>query len=296
MNNTIYYVGVDIGKTKISCGLFTENLSLIDLIVHSSGECAQRILDITEALITTFISRHANIGGIGIGTFGVVDVDFGVVLSSGIIKDWNNIPLRKYFEERFHVPVYVENDVKSAIYGESVLTKYKNYRSMLYLSIGTNIGVAFMKDGFLLRGERGRLGEISRYHPRSNPHTLGYLIGGNGLALQYRKETGLQKTCQDMITAAEAGDIIATKILRNFSSIVSDLLHWFSLCYDPGCIVIGGGVICHNPSLFQMIEEQYQHDAAEQIPHISMPIYGTKSGIYGAAALVRNYLHNLNNL
>lgn len=294
MNNSIYYVGVDIGKTKIACGLFTEELILIDSIVRSSGQCAQEILNSVEDAIAFFFACHNNIAAIGIGTFGVVDIQNGIVLSSGIIKDWNKILLREYFEECFRVPVFVENDVKTALYGEMLTAENKDYKSILYLSIGTSIGVAFMQEGLLLRGDHGRLGEIYRFLPRNTQYTLGQLVGGRGISLQYYNETGLQKSCQELIAIAEAGDTVATQIFCRFVLSLSDLIHWLAMCFDPGCIIIGGGLLCHNPKLFQMIREQYQLESNEQISNISLAKFGANSGIYGAAALAKNYANNCN--
>lgn len=292
MNNQHFYVGVDIGKTKIACGLFTEELGLVDNATYPSGQCAKDILSIVEKAIAKYFTLYQTyIRGIGIGTFGIVDPQNGVVLSSGTIKEWNMIPLGDYFQQCFHVPVSVENDVKAALYGEAIQGNDANYRSILYLSIGTSIGMAFMKDGFLLRGDHSSFGEISRFLPRNSRYTLEQLIGGRGISLQYYNQTGIQKSCQELMALAVEGDPVAEQIFRQFAISVADLMCWLTMCFDPGCLIIGGGVVCNNPSLFQMIDKQYQVGNNKSVRTLSLAKLGANSGIYGAAALVRLFIN-----
>lgn len=268
--------------------MFTEELVLLDTHVCPSGRCAQEILDTVEKSITYYYDIHrTKILGIGVGTCGVVDIKKGIVTSSGAIKDWNNIPLRDYLMQRFNVPIVIENDVKAALYGEAVADKNQKIGSILYLSIGTSIGVAFMQDGHLLRGDHGRLGEIHRYLPRNSRYTLEQLIGGKGISLQYYDETGVQMSCRELALLAAEGNTISERIFRKFTVSTADLLHWLVICFDPSHVILGGGVVCNNSSLFQMIIQQYSVVDNQKGHNLCLAKLGVNSGIYGAAALVK---------
>lgn len=288
MNDVQHIVGIDIGKTKISAGLFNIDLALADYIVKPSGKCAQEILVVVESIIKYYIEKYDNsILGIGIATFGVVDNFSGSIVSSGVITDWNNIPIKKRIESLFHVSVFVENDVKAAAFGEFCVTNtLKRHDSLLYLSIGTSIGLAFVENASLCYGAHQRFGEIASFRPAHSQLTLGEMIGGKGLIEQYYHHTQCVKTGDELFSLATKGDFFAKSIYEVMITTTAELLRWLSVCYDPRHLIIGGGVICKNNILFDMIQDRYKTISNKSYNILSMAKLREKSGIYGAAALV----------
>lgn len=294
MNNKKYIIGIDVGKTKIFYGLFTIDLQLVDCKKYPSGKSAQEILDIIEKVISKSFSQFtSSIVGISIASFGVIDIEEGCVLSSGEIPDWNHIPLKHYFGSRFCVPVYVENDVKAALFGEATVLKNMRNRGILYLSIGTNIGMAFMKNGVLCRGDNGAFGEICRYIPNKGQYCLGELIGGKGISQQYYRQMGYQKSGEEIFLLATQGDVVADEIIQRMITITAELMYWFDLCFDPSYLVLGGGVVCNNLILFQAIQKKYDIVAGQSNKKLNLARLGEKSGIYGAAALGIQNMHRI---
>ncbi|MCX4328308.1 MAG: ROK family protein [Lachnospiraceae bacterium] len=288
MNDVQYIVSVDIGKTKIAAGLFNIDLVLEDYIVKPSGKCAQEILALVESIIKYYIERYSNsILGIGLASFGVVDFWRGSIVSSGIIADWNNIPIKQQMESLFHIPVFVENDVKAAAFGEFCVTNIsEKHKGLLYLSIGTSIGLAFVEDTFLWHGAHQRFGEIASFRPANSQLTLGEMIGGKGLIEQYYKHTQCIKTGNELFSLATAGDTFAKNIFEVMITTTAELLRWLSVCFDPGCLIIGGGVVCNNTVLFDMIQDCYKTISNKEYYTLSVAKLREKSGIYGAAELV----------
>ena len=56
------------------------------------------------------------------------------------IPSWKAVPLKKWMEERYKVPVFVDNDANCFALGEFYFGKGKGYNSMLGLTIGTGLG------------------------------------------------------------------------------------------------------------------------------------------------------------
>ncbi len=288
MRDNRYIISLDIGKSKIACGIFTEEFKMVHYVANPSGRSAQAILGIAEEMVKLgFDYCGFAISGIAVASFGIIDIESGNVLSSNVISDWNHIPLRQYFETRFHVPVYVENDVKAAAYGEYCLLKGKEHQGIVYLSIGTNIGMAFVGDGVLWRGDSGRFGEICRYIPEEKGVPLGQIIGGQGISQRYYNKTGCLKPAKEIFEKALHGDKAAKDCYQDMITSTAALLCWLDICFDPGRIILGGGVVCQNTGLYQMIKAQYNENSGWS-DKISLAGFGEKSGVYGAAALILN--------
>ena len=50
------------------------------------------------------------VAGIGVGVPSVVDSEEGIVYNVANIPSWTEVPLKRLLQERFSVPVYINND------------------------------------------------------------------------------------------------------------------------------------------------------------------------------------------
>ena len=57
---------------------------------------------------------------------------------------WQDVPIAKDVESIIHCPTMIENDAKLAGLSEAMLVK--DYRRVLYVTIGTGIGTAIIID------------------------------------------------------------------------------------------------------------------------------------------------------
>lgn len=293
--NDKYVIGIDIGKTKMAFGVFQRDLQIIKHIVKPSGKNAKEILDTVEDTIRCcFEQYHRSIIGIGIAAFGVIDAVKGTVVSSQIIKDWNDIPLKQRFESIFQVPVFVENDVKAAAFGELYSKNNpEGLESLLYFSVGTSIGLAFIEKESLCYGAHKRFGEISAFHPMGSKLALGDIIGGKGIAEQYRNRMGSVKSAAEVFSLAQSGDSVSREIFNSMIASVVELLRWLTICFDPNHLIIGGGMICKNEILFNMIRDRY--DSFFDGTHLQLTVARLRenSGVYGAASIAMKILFSV---
>lgn len=288
MSRRGYIVGVDIGKTNIKFGVFTETLCLLEFTILPSGNSKKEILNIVENKIyEIFKSFNSQILGISFASFGVIDVKNGYIVTSSVIEDWCNVPIKEYFELQFNVPVCVENDVKSALYGEYISRNYDKFSSILYLSIGSNIGVSYIHNGELFRGDSGCFGEISQFSFYNKHHyTLGDLLGGQGISRQYYDRTGNKISCKEIFMRSVKGDRIARDIFMQMITLTSRVLHFLNMCFDPTVIILGGGVVCNNDCLFEKIKESFVKNQRQTRKKLILSMLGDKVGTYGAASLL----------
>lgn len=111
-----------------------------------------------EAINISGISKE-QIGGIGIGSPGIIDSEKGIVESWSNFG-WERVKLAKLVSEKVGLPVYVLNDANAATYGEYAYGSAKKYRSAVMLTIGTGVGGDIVFDGKLLEGNGGAGAEL----------------------------------------------------------------------------------------------------------------------------------------
>ena len=69
-------------------------------------------------------------------------------------------PIIHALEERYHLPVMVDNDLNMEVQGEFICKSLSERDDLIYLSIGTGIGSGIMLNGKLRRGVRYMYGEV----------------------------------------------------------------------------------------------------------------------------------------
>src|SRR3982750_4249842 len=135
-------IGIDLGATNVrAASVSANNISeIITQRIRSKGteEVLQDVFAVTDALITN------DVVAIGIGVPSVVDVEEGIVYDVQYIPSWKEVHLKKYMEERYHLPVFVNNDANCFALGEYYFGKGKGVNSMIGLAIGTGVGAGII--------------------------------------------------------------------------------------------------------------------------------------------------------
>ncbi len=97
--------------------------------------------------------------GIGLGLPGLVNIRQGELIFAPNLS-WRNVPIRLMWNQRFHLPIYVENEANLAALGEYYFGAARGVDDFIYLSSGIGLGGGIMIGGKLFRGGRGYAGEI----------------------------------------------------------------------------------------------------------------------------------------
>jgi len=136
-------MGVDLGATNIRAALVNgENLSPIKSSRINSEGSEQEVLKNVFDLVDQVIDK--NVEAIGMGVPSVVDIKTGVVYDVIYIPSWKEVPLKKWMEDRYGVPVYVNNDANCFALGEHYFGKGRGVDSMIGLAIGTGMGAGII--------------------------------------------------------------------------------------------------------------------------------------------------------
>lgn len=277
-NSKKYWIGFDLGGTKMQCCLFDMDMKLVaSKRRRTKGEVGVEAgLQRIEATISKLLEEQkvsaAQLAGIGIGCPGPVDWDAGVVRVA-VNLGWKDVAVGKYLKSKFGCPVAVLNDVDAGVYGEYRAGAGKGSRTTLGIFPGTGIGGGCVYDGQILRGKVLSCMEIGHIKISGSPRQgaagmTGTLeteasrlaIAGEIAKLAYRGEAphthklvGTELTAIRSKVIAEAidkGDKEVLKVVEAACEIIGQAVANMILLMCPDCIVLGGGLVEAMPDLF----------------------------------------------
>ncbi|MDZ5016889.1 ROK family protein, partial [Clostridium perfringens] len=105
---------------------------------------------------------YSNIEGIGISVPGIVTKDG--FLSGIKMEEWKEIKIKKQLEEKYKIPIILENDINStsiAFYNNYVEENNCRSMSLVYISFTSlGVGSGIIVNGNVLKGDDGYAGEI----------------------------------------------------------------------------------------------------------------------------------------
>src|SRR5438045_5023889 len=133
--NKVTVLGIDLGGTNVRTGLITDsNLSsILSQRINSAGS----VDEVVEQLFSLMDrSIDSSVKAVGIGVPGLVDTAAGIVYDVVNIPSWKQVPLRNVIEERYHIPVFINNDANCFALGEFYFGKGKGSESMIGLTLG----------------------------------------------------------------------------------------------------------------------------------------------------------------
>lgn len=226
-------VGVDLGGTNVRAGLVVEGrLARVRSVpVRGQGTEAEVLEDLFSAVDATI---GPGVAGIGAGVPSIIDLKTGTVYDVQNIPSWKKVPLKAILEERYRLPVYVNNDANCFAAGEKYFGKAKPFDHAVGLIIGTGLGAGVIANGRLYSGINCGAGEFGML-PYLDANFEAYACGQF-----FERIHGLSG--RELAGRAERGDGRALEIFAEFGGHVGEAVK--AICYsvDPEVIVLGGSV------------------------------------------------------
>ncbi len=226
-------LGIDLGGTNVRVGL-VENDSLlkVESTPISRTDDPMDVVNDISRLIEKFSGD--GITGIGVGVPSVVDVEKGIVYDVQNIPSWKEVHLKDLLQEKFRVPVYVNNDANCFAVGEKYFGKGKNYENIVGLIVGTGLGAGLVINGKLYAGRNCGAGEFGTIPFRERNYE--YYCSGQFFTSEY-KITG-----EELSVKARQGDRRAREIYAEFGFNLGEAIKLIMYSVDPEIIILGGSV------------------------------------------------------
>lgn len=289
-----YVVGIDIGGTKIATGLLTDSGELIAKTEIPSDPTdrekmyAQVVLGV-ERLLTQASIQLSDIAAIGVGVPGKVDTVNGIAVYQNNLP-WESFPLAARLRDTFAIDkISVENDAVMATFAEWAEVCGHLEETFVYMTVSTGISCQTIHRGELIRG-RGFAGEIGLLPVFTGQSTLKRLEQvSSGPALQRASQRiwgSDQLQTRDLFEKYVAGETEATQLVHEMVEGIAQGVYTVISLIDPHKIVIGGGVLNHQPLLLEKVKETLQPyliDAQADVLHrFSLSVLKGDAGVIGA--------------
>lgn len=310
------FVGIDIGATSIDVAVTDGELRLL---AHAAEPADVRagpdaVLDQALDLVAKVRADlpnggHDQLAGVGVGVPGPVSQSEGALVAPPIMPGWSRFPIRDTLGAALGAPVMVDNDVNIMALGELHAGTARSVRDLLFVKVGTGIGCGIVVGGEIYRGVNGSAGDIGHIQvdesgPVCSCGNTGCLeacfsgaalareaeaVARSGRSAWLAERPGATLTALDVGAAAAAGDPVSIRLIRDGGHRLGLVIAALVSFFNPGLVVIGGGVSAlGHPLLAEIRSVVYRRSAPLATGNLPIVLseLGATAGVVGAARLV----------
>lgn len=287
-------LGLDLGGTKMYGAIANFGGEILDqLQIDKHGSTSEESFSlltnlINQLLLSPCLKDH-RIRGIGIGAPGVTLHHQGIVKWAYTLH-WKDFPLREKLMQKYDLPIIVDNDVNLATLGEHWYGVGQNVQNMVLIAIGVGIGSGIIIDGALYRGSHDASGEIG--HMITGREYLGKPYIDFGVLESMASGTSITEITKfspdEVFDAARRQEGWALEVLEGISEHLAVAVANIAVTFDPGLIVLGGGITRSADLLVPMILGKIQNTIPSP-PKLVVSKLGIQATVLG---IIPNVLHN----
>lgn len=308
-------VGIDLGGTNMAIGVVDAKGTILGRCKRKTKAADGR--DIVLSRLVEGVMRACDdakipfdsLRGVGIGAPSAIDVPAGRVIKAGNLG-WEDFPLRDALKKLLGKPVFLDNDVNVAAWGEHRAGVARGRNDLLAVWVGTGVGGGLIFGGKLHHGSFWTAGEIGHVIllPGAGPgrETVEDLCSRTGLAGSLRRllpmypDSALHRLVDGNFDANFSSSVLAEAyeredpLVRKVVNHAADLLglaiaNWITLLAID-TVVLGGGV---TEALGKPFAARVRKRFEEQVfpatcrkCEILVSELGDSAGVVGAAMLV----------
>ncbi|MEJ2889031.1 ROK family protein [Actinomycetospora aeridis] len=301
-------IGVDIGGTSVRAGVVEADGTVL---AEAAAPTAQRArsLDDTVAELVGDLAAQRPVAAVGLAVAGFVDPDRRSV-AFGAHLPWRDDAVVERLTDRLGLPVVLEHDANAAGLAEHRVGAAAGASVAVLVALGTGIGAALLVDGAVYRGAFGvapELGHLTvvrggRPCPCGKRGCLERYCSGTALGrsaeeliaatedfslLRATWERAEPVTGRDVAHAAEAGDVLARRVVDEFAEWLGQALALVADVFDPDVVVIGGEVSASADLYLDRARRRYADEVTggghRRLADVRAAVLGGRAGIVGAA-------------
>ena len=321
-------LGIRIARKNYSVGLFdlTGNAVRVNRERVAAGDAPRdtfdKILRLSEDLIKGEPGRQ--VLAIGMALPGPFNLRTSRIELMTGVPGWGEVNIRAELEQRFHIPVYMEQDGNAAVLAQEwhqneeaaekdtaaagrkdtadesdAIAVEKGENILVYITAGQGVGAGIMADGKVLRGRLGIAGEIGHttidiHGPRCSCGNVGCLenyCSSIAFTRMVNEEIKPEKeiSFEEAVMMVREGNEAAVKVFLSCCDALSTAVVNLVNSFNPGYLIIGDEMAHIAPDLMhQRILENVKTRLVPVIyenTRIIMSMVERDSMVHGAAVV-----------
>ena len=290
--NLPIFGGVEIGGSEIVCAIGTSPMNILNETIIFTRSPSETLPEIIQFFLNQQ-KEYGNITAIGIASFGPLDLNprsptYGQIISTPK-SGWVGTDVIHPFQNALNIPVYLDTDVNGAALGEWLSGAGRGFDTILYMTVGTGIGVGAIFSGKIFHGSNHpEMGHMRIPHDFVNDPFVGIcpfhgdclegLASGHAIELRWlSRPENLPYNHPAWALEAQYLAYATTNLIFTFS---------------PQRIILGGGIMRHLGLLKRIQQETnklvngYGNFGEREINQIMVePMLGDRAGVCGAIGL-----------
>lgn len=278
-------LAVDLGGTKTAIAL----IDGMGRLIQKEKLPAAHTFEATVGQIAAWFS--ADVAAAGIIVPGIYDPRAGTVWAPNL---WGTefLPLRDALEQRLGMRVVIGSDRIGCVLAEQWLGVARGLRDIVFVAVGTGIGVGIVSGGRPIEGAHGIAGAagwmvVGGPWKREYTATGGWETEAAGPAVARR--AGME-SAEAVVAAARAGNEAALDALQQAADYLALGIASLISLLDPDMVVLGGGLMQASDLMLERIRSQalrWTQPIAAGVVRIEKTALGEDAGLLGAARLAR---------
>ncbi|MBN9643263.1 ROK family protein [Corynebacterium sp. CCM 8862] len=302
-------LAVDLGGTKIAGGYIDPEQPTVvhgrtqqpTLAMDGPATVIEQLSKVLAELIASAEQAGYTPAAVGLGSPGVINPDTGMVVNVGqTMPGWAGTNVKAAMTTITGLPAAVHNDVRVMGLGEAVYGAGKGFADVLFVSIGTGIGGAVVRNGALdpsPHHSRGEIAYLACPQPEGNCDIIENAGSGPALAKRYRQRKGITDPSVDLREVMRRwydGDQTAKDVIAESMECTGRGLAGYVNALDVSAVVIGGGVATIGEPIIAPLEKAFRADLLDGMDDmvVTTTEFGTDAPLIGAACLAGTALEH----
>ncbi|HEV2379507.1 MAG TPA: ROK family transcriptional regulator [Terriglobia bacterium] len=277
----------------------------------------RHVFGLIDREVRGILEHDQLVKGIGIAVSGVIDRAKGSIIFWPRLRGWTDVPLKQIAEEKYGLPVVVEDNVRTMALAEQRFGAANGYSNFVYLVVSMGIGAAIYVNRQLYLGADNLAGELGHttIDERGDLCSCGNrgclevyasgwaIIKRSKAALQQGVHSGLAKlvekepdrlTIENVVAAAKGRDRFAQTVLWEAGLHLGTGLATIVNLLNPEALVLGGEVLRASKAfvlkpLFYSLKSRSFHRSVQNLKVVVSRL-GGEMGAVGAAILLAEQL------
>lgn len=273
-------VGVDLGATRtrlLSTDLVATPLRLreLDTATELDGPDLAAWL---ARLVQAMAEECPPLLAVAIGLPGAVQAEEAVVTNANNLAQVEDPAFVGILREHLGVPVQLLNDADLALLGEQSFGAARGASAAAILTFGAGLGGALARNGVLVQGPHGVVGEFGQLPVGPLGTRLEHMVTGPGI-MRRAAEAGLELTSPaDLFTSTAP---VAAAMRQHFDHALVIALTAVTVAAEPDVLVLGGRLTPSlEPHLPAYADAVTRH--VHYAPRLASAALGAYSGACGA--------------